>query len=181
MRTKRYLGLCRRKVVPQNTWLDDADDLKDATNGASRPDQALRPGSIVGVVRAGEPEADAFVEETPSESLLDEFKVRSTDVFFRVRGFSMMEAGIEEGDLVQIRQVRPGTCPPDGEIVLAEVDVDQAIGERSGRITIKRFYRHNKGIRLQPANSNMSPLDYEPNEVAVLGIVVNIIRQFAPL
>src|SRR5216683_331546 len=174
MRSKRYLGLRHRQVVPQNVWLDDADGLADTVNGASSPDQILRPGSIIGVVQAGEPEADAFVEETQPESLLDEFKVRSTDVFFRVRGSSMIEAGIEEGDLVQIRRVRPGTRPRNGEIVLAEVGIDQVIGERSGRVTIKRFYKHNKGIRLQPANSAMSPLDYEPSEVAVLGIVVNV-------
>ena len=180
MRSKRYVRLRHRQVVFPDAWQDDVDRLADVVSGANCPDQALRPGSVVGVVRAGEPEADAFVEETPPASLLDEFKVRPTDVFFRVRGSSMVEAGIEEGDLVQIRQIRPGTCPQDGEIVLAEVGIDQAIGERSGRITIKRFYKYNNGIRLQPANSTMSALDYGLSEVAVLGIVVNVIRQFTP-
>lgn len=180
MRSKRYVRLRQRQVVFQDAWQDDIDNQVDVENGASRPDQALRPGSVVGVVRAGDPEADAFVEETPSASLLDEFNVKSADVFFRVRGSSMVEAGIEEGDLVQIRRVRPGTCPQDGEIVLAEVGIDQAIGERSGRFTIKRFYKNDNGIRLQPANSAMSPLDYGLSEVAVLGIVVNVIRQFTP-
>jgi repressor LexA len=147
----------------------------------SRPDHAVPRGSIVGVVWAGDPDSDPVMEGTPTEDLLDEFGVGPNDYFLRVRGSSMNDAGIEEGDLVQVRPVKLGTAPPDGAIVLAEVDVSQAIGERSGRTTVKRFFRQGEKIRLQPANSGLNPKDYQSDDVIVMGIIVNIIRQFTPL
>jgi repressor LexA len=120
------------------------------------------------------------MEETPPESLLDELEVGPTDYFLRVRGFSMKDAGIEEGDLVHIRPVRPGTSPPDGAIVLAEVGLREAIGERTGRITIKRFFRQAEVVSLQPANSSMNAQEYELDNILILGTVVKIIRQLFP-
>lgn len=120
------------------------------------------------------------MEETPPESLLDELEVGPTDYFLRVRGFSMKDAGIEEGDLVHVRLVRPGTSPRDGAIVLAEVGLREAIGERTGRITIKRFFRQGEVVSLQPANSSMSAQEYELDNILILGTVVKIIRQLFP-
>jgi SOS-response transcriptional repressor LexA len=148
------------------------------------PDRAMPRGSILGVVRAGERagelDADPVFEETPPESLFDELGVRATDYFLRVQGLSMKEAGIVEGDLVQVRPIRPGTAPPDGTIVLAEIDIRQAVGESTGRIVIKRFFRQGPVARLQPANRSMEPQEYELDDVVVLGRVVNVIRQFLP-
>jgi SOS-response transcriptional repressor LexA len=93
----------------------------------------------------------------------------------------MKDAGIEEGDLVHVRPVRPGTVPPDGAIVLAEVGLSQVVGERSGRITIKRFSRNGDMIRLQPANRLMRSRNYAPDDIAIRGIIVNVLRQFRPL
>lgn len=145
------------------------------------PDQPYPRGAILGIVRAGEPDADPPVEWTAPESLLDELKVRPTDYFLRVRGFSMKDAGIEEGDLVHVRPLRPGTEPPDGAIVLAEVGLRQAIGESSGRMTIKRFSRRGRMIRLKPANPLMRSQNYASDDIAIRGIVVNVLRQFSPL
>jgi SOS-response transcriptional repressor LexA len=89
--------------------------------------------------------------------------------------------GIEENDLVHIRPVRPGTMPPDGAIVLAEVGLRQAVGEKSGRYTIKRFFRKGKKIRLQPANSRMKPQTYQPDDIVIRGIIINILRLSDPL
>jgi repressor LexA len=147
----------------------------------SRSDHAVPRGSIVGVVWAGDPDSDPVMEGTPTEDLLDEFGVGPNDYFLRVRGSSMKDAGIEEGDLVQVRPVRLGTAPPDGAIVLAEVDISQAVGERSGRTTIKRFFRQGEKIRLQPANNSMNARDYQSDDVIIMGIIINIIRQSAPL
>lgn len=144
------------------------------------PDGTAPRGSVLGVVWAGEPDIDPFMEETPPESLLDELGVRSMDYFLRVRGFSMKDAGIEEGDLVQIRLVRPGISPPDGAIVLAEVGLHEAIGGRTARITIKRFFRQDEKVILQPANSTMNPQEYKLDNVLILGIVVKILRQLFP-
>jgi SOS-response transcriptional repressor LexA len=145
------------------------------------PPDHLRPrGSILGIVWAGEPDVDPFMEFTAPESLLDELKVRPMDYFLRVRGFSMKDAGIEEGDLVQVRPLRSGDSPPDGAIVLAEVGLRQALGESSGRITIKRFFRDGTTIRLQPANSRLRSQNYGVDDIAVRGVIVNIVRQFSP-
>jgi repressor LexA len=137
-------------------------------------------GSILGIVWAGEPDVDPVMEFTAPESLLDELKVRPTDYFLRVRGFSMKDAGIEEGDLVQVRPLRPGDTPPDGAIVLAEVGLRQVVGERSGHITIKRFFQNGATIRLQPANSCIESKNYELDDITVRGVIVNILRQFSP-
>lgn len=144
------------------------------------PDQSYPRGSILGIVWAGEPDVDPVMEWTAPESLLDELRVRPTDYFLRVRGFSMKDAGIEEGDLVHVRPVRPGTVPPDGAIVLAEVGLRQAVGERSGRITIKRFFRQGETIRLQPANRRMKSRNYQPDDIMIRGVIVNILRQISP-
>lgn len=134
-------------------------------------------GCIVGIVWAGAPDVDPVMEETPAESLLDELKVGPGEYFLKVRGSSMNDDGIEEGDLIQVRPVRPGTAPQDGETVLAEVGIRDAIGETTGRVTVKRFYRHGTKIRLQPANKSMNPQHYELDDVRVSGVVVNIIRK----
>lgn len=139
---------------------------------------AVPRGSVRGIVWAGD--ADAVMEETPPESLLDELGVRSTDYFLRVRGFSMKEAGIEEGDLVQIRPLRPGTTPPDGAIVLAEVDLRQAVGESSGVRTMKRFFRERGMVRLEPANPSLESQHYKLDDIMILGVIIKIIRQLPP-
>jgi len=93
----------------------------------------------------------------------------------------MKDAGIEEGDLVHVRPLRPGTEPPDGAIVLAEVGLLEVVGERSGRVTIKRFSRHGDMIQLRPANRLMRPRKYAPDDIAIRGIVVNALRRIRPL
>ncbi len=76
----------------------------------------------------------------------------------RVMGESMIEAGILNGDIVIVESVQHAD---DGDIVVAMIE-DEA--------TVKRFYRDNGRIRLQPANSAMKPI-YAP-EVTVLGKVI---------
>jgi repressor LexA len=146
-----------------------------------RPDHAARRGYILGNVQAGEPFADPALEETPPESLLDELKVGPTDYFLRVRGASMKEAGIEPDDLVQIRPIRRGDPPPNGAIVLAEIGVREAPGEKTGQVTIKRFFREGAMIRLQPANSSMEPREFEIDDVNILGVILKVIRQLSPM
>lgn len=83
----------------------------------------------------------------------------------RVKGDSMIEDQIAEGDFVIIR--RQSTCN-DGEIVVALVEGQDA--------TLKRFYREPTRIRLEPANSTMKPI--YSNKVEVLGVLVGVIRQY---
>ena len=84
----------------------------------------------------------------------------------RVRGESMIEEAIADGDLVVVRKQQ--TCS-DGDLVVAR------IGEEA---TLKRFYREprKRRIRLQPANSTMEPIFCREEEVTIEGMVVGVIR-----
>ena len=83
----------------------------------------------------------------------------------RVKGDSMIEDHIAEGDYVIVRKTN--TCS-EGDIVVALVDGQDA--------TLKRFYSEPGRIRLEPANSTMSPI--YSNNVEVLGVVNGVIRQY---
>lgn len=82
----------------------------------------------------------------------------------RVRGESMINAGILDGDLIIIRQC---STAHNGEIVVAMID-DEA--------TVKRFYKENGGYRLQPENDTMEPI--YTDHVSILGKVIALQRNF---
>lgn len=81
-----------------------------------------------------------------------------------VRGSSMIEAGIQEGDLVVVRQ-QPSAN--NGDIVVAMIE-DEA--------TVKRFFRESDHIRLQPENHTMEPI--LARDVSILGKVVGLLRRY---
>jgi repressor LexA len=85
------------------------------------------------------------------------------EYLLRIRGDSMKDAGILEGDYVV---VRPQDTASDGEVVVA------LLGEEA---TVKRFFRETDHIRLQPENDAMDPI--RSKEVKVLGRVVGLLRQ----
>jgi repressor LexA len=86
------------------------------------------------------------------------------EYLLRVRGESMKDAGILDGDLVV---VRPQEAASDGEIVVA------LVGEEA---TVKRFYKEADHVRLQPENETMAPI--RSRDVRVLGRVVGLMRSF---
>ena len=86
----------------------------------------------------------------------------SGEYVLRVRGDSMINAGILEGDFVV---VRPQEVAADGEIVVA------LVGEEA---TVKRFFREADHVRLQPENETMEPI--RSKDVRVLGRVVGLFR-----
>ena len=81
----------------------------------------------------------------------------------KVRGESMIEAGILEGDLILVRQ-QPNAV--DGEIVVAMLD---------GEATVKRFFKERDCIRLQPENKHLAPIIVQ--DVQILGKVVGLMRK----
>ena len=124
--------------------------------------EALGSGlPLLGQVAAGTPiVAEENVEEyieTPSACGGDR-----GEYLLRVRGESMKDAGILDGDLVV---VRPQETARDGEIVVALLD-DEA--------TVKRFFREGDHVRLQPENASMQPII--ARDVSVLGRVVGLMR-----
>jgi repressor LexA len=132
---------------------------------ANKAKDAIRPPSglpLVGQVAAGAP---ILAEENIEEYLEvpDVIGGEDGDYILQVRGESMKNAGIIEGDYVI---VRPAEDAADGEIVVA------LIGEEA---TCKRFFREKDHIRLQPENEEMEPI--LSAEAQVLGKVVGVFRK----
>jgi repressor LexA len=90
------------------------------------------------------------------------------EFLLRVKGESMVEAGILEGDYVVVRRQQTAR---NGDIVVALAGADEATDEA----TVKRFFREDGHIRLQPENSSMKPL--YPEHVQILGKVIGVFRQ----
>jgi len=122
---------------------------------------------IVGTVRAGAPQP--AIEEIEGYQDAAQTDGRGGAFYLRVRGDSMIEDAILDGDLALIR---PQATADNGDIVVALID-DEA--------TLKRFYREGDRIRLQPANSRLEPLFFTPeagNAIQVIGKVVGLVRSY---
>jgi repressor LexA len=89
----------------------------------------------------------------------------------QVKGKSMIDDLIDDGDLVVIR---PQETADNGDIVVALLMNQAASGE--GVATLKRLYRERGQVRLQPANSAMQPLYVDPEHLRVQGKVISVIR-----
>jgi repressor LexA len=122
---------------------------------------SVRAVPVVGQVAAGQPIlASENIEQTLS--LPTEMAEEGTFIL-RVRGESMIDAGILDGDMVVVKQQQTAN---NGEIVVAMID-DSA--------TVKTFYRETDRIRLQPENASMEPI--YAREVSILGKVVALFRK----
>ncbi len=129
-----------------------------STGGA----RALR---LVGQVAAGVP-VEQF-EQPDTISVPEEFVRRDNTFCLRVRGESMIDEGIRDGDYI-IVEGRESAA--DGETVVALVN---------GEATVKKFYRERGGtIRLQPANATMQPIFTSENDLTVRGVVVGLMRHY---
>jgi repressor LexA len=128
---------------------------------------------IVGVIAAGEP---IPVPDTgniiPNEGLeISEELVRSKqDIYaLRVKGNSMLDALIEDGDIVLMDYV---SSAENGDMVAVWLKKEQ-------EVTLKRFFAEPNHIRLEPANSQMKPIYTTPDNVEVQGRVVAVIRRIS--
>ncbi len=121
---------------------------------------------VVGSVRAGLPQP-AFEDIEGYFAIDHAHQHRSGGTFFlRVKGDSMINACIKEGDLALIR---PQQSAENRDMVVAMIN---------GEATLKRFYRELDGVRLQPENPNYEPIMVHPGaELNIVGKVVGIYRQ----
>jgi len=121
---------------------------------------------LVGQIAAGGPLlAEEAIED---EIAVPEPLGRDADFLLRVKGESMIEAGILDGDIVVVRTQSDART---GEIVVALVGDDEAADEA----TVKTFHREGDGrIRLQPENAALEPL--YPKHVEILGKVTGVFR-----
>lgn len=156
LRSLEEAGLIKRDAV-----LTRAIRLLPGTATASKARRVLAV-PIVGSVAAGKPSlaVEDFEETFP---LPQDFLGGSEGFMLRVRGDSMIEDGIRDGDLVVVR--RQDTAE-NGDTVVAMMD---------NEATVKRFHRENGRIRLQPANSSMKPIVVD--EAAIVGKVVGLVRR----
>ena len=123
----------------------------------------IRMLPLLGQIAAGAPLlAEGHVEELlPVPELLT---ASGENFLLRVRGESMIDDGIHNGDYVVVR--RQDTAE-NGEIIAALVD--------GGEATVKRIFREKDRIRLQPANQSMAPI--YADDVVVLGRIVGVFRR----
>lgn len=117
---------------------------------------------LLGYVTAGQPVLLSQENEVVS---VPNSMVRTNSYALRVRGHSMIDDNIEDGDIVVIEKRETAS---NGESVVAMIN-----GET---VTLKKFYVEKEGIRLQPANPTMEPIYLRNEEVQILGIVTGVIR-----
>jgi repressor LexA len=138
---------------------------RSETLGAAPAHEAARL-PLVGEIAAGGP---LLAEENIEDYLAvpEPLSAGDEDFLLRVKGDSMIEAGILEGDYVVVHRQQTAR---DGDIVVALAGADETADEA----TVKRFFRENGRIRLQPENSALSPL--YPDHVQILGKVTGVFR-----
>ena len=118
---------------------------------------------LLGLVAAGQPLAASAQDERLS---FGELFGGPNHFALRVRGRSMIDDHIDDGDFVVIRKQEDAA---NGERVVAMID---------GEATLKRFFREKNRIRLEPANKDMGPILVNPERnVQILGVLVGVIRK----
>lgn len=125
------------------------------------PDKHRYP--ILGEIAAGGP-IEAYQDASETISIPDMINVSAATYVLRVRGDSMVDAHIMDGDLVVIREQQTAQ---DGDIVVAQVE--------ENAVTLKRFFKERDRVRLQPANDRYEPQYYDA--VRIQGKLVGVIRR----
>ena len=168
-------NLERAGVLRRDPTKPRALELVGRERGAVEPSVLGEAGRVrvlplVGQIAAGSPllaeenvEDHLAVPEPLSSGLGEEF-------LLRVRGDSMIEAGILQDDYVVVRRQQTAQ---NGDIVVALAGDDEAADEA----TVKRFFREDGRVRLQPENQALDPL--YPEHVQILGKVVGVFRRVA--
>ncbi len=136
-------------------------------SGATRPTPETHVLPLVGQIAAGGP---MLAEESIEGYVgVPEPLARGGDEFIlRVKGDSMVDAGILDGDYVVVRKQEDAQ---NGDVVVALAGSDEAADEA----TVKRFFRESNGVRLQPENDALEPI-YAPH-VQILGKVIGVFRR----
>lgn len=140
--------------------------LRRGVGGRLSPTHRLTAAiRLLGAVQAGFP--SPAEEELVNTLSLDDYLVERPEASFllTVSGDSMIEAGIQPGDLILVEK---GRTPRNGDIVVAQVDDEW---------TLKYFYRDQNGVRLDPANRAYAPI--RPKRSLVIGGVVRaVVRKY---
>jgi repressor LexA len=130
---------------------------------ATGADRGPRSMPVIGEIAAGGP-IEAYQDTSETVTIPEVINATAGTYVLRVRGDSMVDAHIMDGDLVVIREQQTAR---DGDIVVAQVD--------ENAVTLKRFFRERDRIRLQPANDEYEPQFYD--DVRIQGKLVGVIRR----
>lgn len=172
--TRRMIRMLEKTFVEQSRYVgyeepeldeDEAEDEEDEDESPAEHDPNTRLTlPLVGEIAAGRP-----LEAVESNELVDVAEVcqaHKAHYMLRVRGDSMIEDGICDGDYVLVEKRHNAV---DGETVVAVLPGEEA--------TLKRFYRHRgKKFKLQPANASLKPIIVDAVEVR--GVVVGVLRSY---
>ena len=164
-----HFGVNRVTIIGHVRELERKGAITKGDRNTSRSIQPAEeaPREIQAVQILGRIAAGAPIEtiENPEELTLQDLLPPGKDVYaLRVKGDSMIEDAICDGDLVLVERRQEAR---DGETVVAVLPGEEA--------TLKRFYLEGDGVRLQPANSTMEPIRVPAFEIR--GVVVSVIRQ----
>lgn len=165
----KHLSLLEKKGLIRRDWnqkrgVEVVEDKEEQRETRRDERSSARELPLFGYIAAGRP-LDVDVSDemiTVPEHLTS----RGENYVLKVRGDSMVDDGILDGDLVIIARRERAD---NGEMVVANVN---------GEVTLKRLYREGEKVRLQPANSMMSPIYAAARDVAVQGVVVGLMRRF---
>ena len=156
-------GLLRRDPTKPRALELIGRERRDSVAAAEEAHDVARL-PLIGAIAAGGP----MLAEQDIEEYVPMPATTKGDFLLRVKGESMIEAGILDGDLVIVQRAQDAR---NGEIVVALAGEDGSVEEA----TVKTFYRESGRIRLQPENSSLEPI-YAPH-VQILGKVVGVFRE----
>lgn len=159
--TLQRLGFLRRDATKPR-----AIEVRfDPSSGAAVERRPVRHVPLVGEVAAG---TNVLAQQNVEEVMPVPADLTGDGELFmvRVRGDSMIDAGILDGDLVV---VRTQATADKGQIVVAGIPGEEA--------TVKTFNRKGNKVVLEPANATLAPMTFDPSEVTIFGRVVTVMRQ----
>lgn len=167
------------RVLDRDGYLNRRPDMArgiELLDKVGNPLSSAPRVQIVGIIAAGSPIPAFSTEEAGSSAEFDTVEVptelqrRHGKLFgLAVKGTSMIDALIDDGDVVVIK---PAQQAEPGEMIVAWLkDEEEA--------TLKRYYPEGKRVRLQPANRLMEPIYCDASNLEIKGKVVEVIRKFA--
>ncbi len=162
----KHLSLLEKKGLIRRDWNQKRGVELVEQEAPARPPatSTARELPLFGYIAAGRPLDVDVSDETIT--VPEHLTTRGENYVLKVRGDSMVDDGILDGDLVIIARRERAD---NGEMVVANVN---------GEVTLKRIYTEGVRVRLQPANSLMSPIYAAARAVAVQGVVVGLMRRF---
>lgn len=156
---QKYLRQLEAKEMIRTPW----SNRKRAIELVDKPGTTVKI-PLLGTVAAGSPIEPVQVKEDIEvpEGFLD----RKDHFVLRVKGDSMIDEGINDGDLVVVRKQK---VAQNGQAVVALVD---------GEVTIKRFFLRGERVELRPGNENIEPIIVGADQVEIEGVVVALMRRY---